>query len=185
MTVILFSVVSLTAFAESAESVSVAESASFFDEAYAFLTENADKIFSALACLSSFALALIYRRSLIPILKGGLGTLSGTVKELREDTEKAESASRDILEAAAVKLEYAEKVISELTEKLSEIESELRVTKEEEKRAADLRLILGMQIDLLHDIFMASSLPYYRKEEVGEKVSEMKKALAAEDGGDE
>ena len=42
-----------------------------------------------------------------------------------------------------------------------------------------MRVIMSTQIDLLHDIFMSSSLPYYRKEEVGERVAEMKRALTA------
>ena len=158
MTVILFSVISLSAFAASSEAASGAESTSFFDEAYAFIKGNADKILSALACISSLTIALLYKRSLIPILKGGIGALSGTVDSLKEDTKKAESATHDILEAAAIKLEYAESIISELGEKLSAIESELNVTIEEGKRIADMRTILGTQIDLLHDIFICAPL---------------------------
>lgn len=175
----LLSVFSLVAFAESADSPDAAEETNFFDEAYAFVSENADKILSALAAIASLVLAIAYRRGLLPLLKGGLGTLSGTVSALKEDTQKAEGAAREILETATEKLTLAENLITELSEKLSKIEEELVLTKEEEKRAADLRLLLGTQIDLLHDIFMSSSLPYYRKEEVGEKVAEMKKALSA------
>ncbi len=175
----LLSAFSLVASAESVEEASVSAEQNFFEEAYAFLKENADKILAALAFFTSLILAFAYRRGLIPLLKGGLGTLSGTVSSLREDTEKAEGAAREILTAAADKLDYAEKLISELSEKLECIEMELAANKETEKRAADLRVLIGTQIDLLHDIFMSSSLPYYRKEEVGEKVAEMKKALSA------
>jgi hypothetical protein len=176
----LCSVFSVAVFAEGEDggNIVIAEQI-FFEEAYEFISDNADKILSALAAIASFALAVTYRRGLLPLLKGGLGTLSGTVSTLKESTAAAEDASREILTSAKDKLESAEELISELSEKLSKIEEELAVTKEEEKRAADLRLLLGTQIDLLHDIFMSSSLPYYRKEEVGEKVAEMKKALSS------
>ena len=172
----LLSAFSLVAFAEGSDS-DTTSGQSFFDQAYDFALENLDKILSAMAFSASLALAFTYRRGILPLLKGGLGTLSGAVSTLKEDTEKAEDASHKLLSSAADKLDSAERLITELSEKLSKIEEELEVTKEEEKRAADLRVLIGTQIDLLHDIFMSSSLPYYRKEEVGEKVAEMKKAL--------
>ena len=52
---------------------------------------------------------------------------------------------------------------------------------QEEKKAADLRRLLGVQIDLLHDIFMSSSLPEYKKEEVGERIRSMKKELSSDE----
>ena len=173
----LLSAFSLVAFAESADGITAAEEQNFFDEAYSFVSDNSDKILSALAAIISLVLALTYRRGLLPLLKGGLGTLSGTVSTLKENAEAAEGAAREILVAATDKLDCAQKLMSELSQKLTDIEEELTLTKEEQKRAADLRQLLGTQIDLLHDIFMSSSLPYYRKEEIGEKVAEMKKAL--------
>lgn len=177
----LLSAFSLVAFAETPDATDseAAESCTFFDEAYEFISENADRILSALAFIGSLALAFAYRRGLIPLLRGGLGTLSGAVDSLKENTEAADSKAREILGCAAEKLDSAERLMAELTEKLSSIEKELQLTKEEERRAADLRVIMSTQIDLLHDIFMSSSLPYYRKEEVGERVAEMKRALTA------
>lgn len=174
----LLTMFSVVAFAESAEVASSSESNNFFDEAYSFLLENADKILSALAFTGSLILAFAYRKGMIPLLKGGLGKLCGEVSSLKEDTEKAEGAAREILSAATDMLTSAEMLISELSEKLSVIEEELAAAKEEEKRNADLKALINTQIDLLHDIFMSSSLPYYRKEEVGEKVAEMKKMIA-------
>jgi hypothetical protein len=165
--------------ADGADTAAAAESESFFEQVYEFVSNNADKILSAMAFSASLALALIYRRSLIPILKGSIGAISGTVSTLKEDSEKCSVAARDILESAAAKRECAQKLISELSDKLTVIEEELQLSKEEAARSADLRTLIGTQIDLLHDIFMASSLPYYRKEEVAEKVSEMKKTLAS------
>ena len=178
LTVAALSVFTVSAFAEGGEA-STSEEQNFFEEAYGFLSDNADKILSALAAVASLALAFTYRRGLIPLLKGGLGTISGAVDRIKEDAKDAENASQNVLITATEKLECAEGLITALSEKLSKIEQELAITKEEERRAADLRLLLGTQIDLLHDIFMSSSLPYYRKEEVGEKVLEMKRALSS------
>ena len=175
----LLSSFSLIAFAEGSDTASQQNTSNFFDEAYSFISENADKILSALAFTASLILAFAYRRGLLPLLKGGLGTLSSTVDSLKADTEAAEGAAREILNTAAERLDCVGALISELTEKLSKLEEDLTITKEEEKRASDLRLIMGTQIELLHDIFMSSSLPYYRKEEVGEKIAEMKRALSS------
>ena len=133
--------------------------------------------------MASLALTITYRKGLLPILKGGLGTISGAVDALKEESEKAESAAREILSSAAEKLEYAEAALTELSARLLAIENELKATREENEKIADLRTLLGVQVDLLHDVFMASSLPYYRKEEVGERVAEMKKALTRAEGG--
>ena len=173
----LTSLFATVASAEGGEALTPTVEESFFDGVYDFLSDNADKIFSALAFVSSITLALLYRRGLLPLLRGGLTSLAGTVKTLKEETEKAEVSSRDLIMSAASKLEYTENIISDLSEKLSKIEEELSVAGEAEKRADDLRVLIGTQVDLLHDVFMASSLPYYRKEEVGERVAEMKKLL--------
>ena len=169
---------SIVAFADGTNAEEASEEVGFFEETYSFLVENSDKILSCLAFLSSLAVVIAYRRGLLPILRGGLAALSGSVGTLRSENEKAEGAAREILAAAADKLDRAESGLAELSEKLAAIEKELLAFSEEGKKAADLRTLLGVQIDLLHDIFMASSLPYYRKEEVGEKVAEMKKTLA-------
>ena len=172
----------ISASAEGLQPDAANEESGFFDEVYSFVIENSDKILSCLAFISSLALAIAYRRGLLPILRGGLGTISGAVGALKEESEKAESSAREILGTAAEKLDCAERMLTELSTRLAEIEKELTAAREEEKKAADLRRLLGVQIDLLHDIFMSSSLPYYRKEEVGEKVSEMKKALEGSEG---
>ena len=174
VTVCAFSIVT---FAAGTDADTVSEGGGFFEEAYAFLIDNSDKILSCLAFIASVAVVIAYRRGLLPLLRGGLAALSGSVGTLKDESEKAEGAAREILSAAAEKLECAKEALTKLSEKLAVIEKELSAYGEAEKRAADLRRLLGMQIDLLHDIFMASSLPYYRKEEVGERVAEMKKAL--------
>ena len=113
---VLLSAFSLVAFAESpaATDTGVTEERTFFDEVYEFLTENADLILSALAFAGSLALAFAYRRGLIPLLKGGLGTLSGAVDSLKENSKTADGKAREILGYAAEKLDSAEKLISSL-----------------------------------------------------------------------
>jgi hypothetical protein len=41
-----------------------------------------------------------------------------------------------------------------------------------------MKTIMSAQVDMLYNIFMSSSLPQYSKDAVGERISEMKAALA-------
>ena len=40
-----------------------------------------------------------------------------------------------------------------------------------------MRTILAGQIDMLYSIFMSSGLPQYQKDEIGEKIKEMREEL--------
>ena len=67
--------------------------------------------------------------------------------------------------------------IDELSKNLDVIAE--RVKESEEERLAVNRLKTAMltEVEMLYDIFMHSSLPQYSKDNVGEKISAMKKAL--------
>ncbi len=149
-----------------------------FEAAYGVLLENSDKILSALAFASSLILALVYKRGLMPIIKNALGTLAASVTKLREETEKSSAGASDSIGLAAQKLLEAEKTISMLFEKLTDLEQKLKSAEEIKKDSERLGIIMNYQIDMLYEVFMSSSLPAYLKEEMGEKIAGMKRELA-------
>ena len=150
------------------------------DEIYAIAAENADKIFALLACLSSLIVGFAYKKGLLPLVKNALNALGNGVVSLKESSEKAEELTRDALDEAAKRLTRAEECFDLIREKLSALEKELSAAKESSVKDGELRLIMNSQIDMLYEIFMSSSLPSYQKDAVGERVAEMKRALAAE-----
>lgn len=148
-----------------------------FEALYAFFLENSTEIFSTLAFLGSLTVAVCYKRGMLPALADAVGGIGTAVGGLRSDNASALSditaKSADMLEKMGVtqsSLADAAELIRELSERLA--------TAEETKNELDsIRCAISVQIDVLYDIFMASSLPQYRKDLIGERVSEMKSFL--------
>ena len=180
---LVFSIFSATAFASEAD-VSTGEGRNAFESLYYELCEHSDKIFSALAFVGSLLLIFTYRRGMLPILKGGISTLSASVTNLKEEAKKSGKLSESEIKNATEKLEKAENLLNVLTERLTRLDEELEGAKERDKQNEDLKIIMKHQIDMLYEIFMSSSLPVYQKEAVGEKISIMKEQLKekTEDG---
>ncbi|MBE6644636.1 MAG: hypothetical protein E7612_04560 [Ruminococcaceae bacterium] len=184
---------SLTAFASEAEESKIVsggalaenealptESVTAFEEIYDLVLRHSDKILSALAFVSSLILAFIYRRGVLPLIKGGLQAIGAAVDKLKAETEKASEVSESSIIAAKSKLEETEESMAALTEKLSTLEKELSLLREEAK-LCDVKPVLESQTELLYEIFMSSSIPAYLKESVGERVAAMKKQLCAKE----
>lgn len=186
ITLILFILAILTlsltlpAFAQESAESEVQESGEEenpFEALYSFFLENSTEIFSTLAFIGSLTVALCYKRGMLPALADAVSGISTAVGGLRSDSASALSdintQSADMLEKMGVtqqSLADAALLIRELSEKLA--------TAEETKSELDsIRCAMSVQIDVLYDIFMASSLPQYRKDLIGERVSEMKSFL--------
>ena len=152
----------------------------FFAVIYDELALHADKILSALAFVGSLIIAFAYKKGLIPVIQNALANMGARVGELRDSTEKSISVANGSIEAVTEKLAGAEALIGELSEKLSALERELNDCAVDRENRRAFNLILTTQIDMLYDVFMSSSLPLYQKEQISEKISEMKKAIAAE-----
>ena len=175
---LVFSLLSVTTFAAEETGGEITES-NVYSEVYNVILRHSDKILSALAFLASLFLALAYRSGIIPLIKGGLNTLGAAVGKLKEETDKASEISAKTISEAKDKLADTEKVLATLTDKLSTLEEKLSYAIEDKERAADMKIIMESQIDMLYDIFMSSSIPLFQKEAVGEKISEMKRKLKA------
>ena len=149
-----------------------------FKEIYEFAAENADKILSALAFLSSLFLIFAYRKGLIPIINKGLsaigkssGNFEVTAKESLLKAEKNLDFLSEKFAACENSVEIVSRSIDELTEKFDKIDGDIKATE-------SLKLVMLSQIDMLYEIFMHSSLPQYSKDALGEKVAEMKKSIS-------
>ncbi len=175
--VLVFSILSATAFANEADT-GTDEEKNVFESLYSEISEHSDKIFSALAFVGSLLLIFTYRKGMLPILKGGIASLTSSVSHLKEEAKKSGELSESEIKNATEKLEKAENILGALSERLTKLGDELEEAKAEQKKNADIKIIIEYQIDMLYEIFMSSSLPLYQKEAVGEKISAMKEKLS-------
>lgn len=155
--------------------------ANIFETVYTEALKHSDKILSALAFSASLILAVVYKKGLLPLIKGALSALTSSVDSLKEETESASLAAKRSIEDSSARLESSQMLLKSLTERLEAIEKELSANDEESMRR-DIKRVMSAQVDMLYEIFMSSSLPAYQKESVGEKISEMKKSLTLSDG---
>lgn len=151
-----------------------------FEAAYDEIIKHSDKLFAAMAALSSVVLAIAYKKGLLPIIKGALSALASQVAKFKEDTEREIGKANESTLAITEKLSKTENILSLLTDKLDTVEKELSESADNKTKSEVLAKVMNVQVDLLYDIFMSSSLPQYQKEIVGEKISEMKKSISGE-----
>ena len=161
---------------EKGEAEDIAEK-NIFESLYGEIKLHSEEILSALAFIGSLFIALTYKRGLLPMLRGSLNTMSERLGEIKDGAESSAAQSGEAIKAASEKLDKASELIALLSERLGTLEKELNEGKETRKEKETMRLIMATQVDMLYDIFATSSLPVYQKEIVGEKISEMKKAL--------
>ena len=159
------------------EKVDTTRDISPFEEAYRFTIENMDKFLSALAFIASIVLAFAYKKGLIPLVKAALSKLGANVSNFEKSTSNAIEKTEETLRFLSDRFAYCENTIDELSKNLDVIAE--RVKESEEERLAVNRLKTAMltEVEMLYDIFMHSSLPQYSKDNGGEKISAMKKAL--------
>lgn len=149
-----------------------------FATLYGYAAEHAGSILAALSFAASALLAVTYKRGLLPIIKGALGSTAETVARLGERSESISKGSAELLGQAAERLGEAEATVALLGERLTSLEEKLADCAKLYGERENLRLIMEAQIDMLYGIFMSSSLPAYQKEAVGERIADMKRALA-------
>lgn len=139
--------------------------------------EYATEIFCSLSLACSLVLAYCYKRGLIPLLTGGLNSLSGVVKSVKESTERGEGETRELAKIVSARLTEAENALDIITASVTDLAARLDELKDDKDEKAELKIILGAQVDMLYSIFMTSALPQYQKDEVGARIAEMRHAL--------
>ena len=157
---------------------SSAENANPFAEVYAYVCEHADNIFSVLAFIGSILLAFVYKKGLMPALSSALGNLRTSVKSISDTAEKTLVGSENAYTDFKSNMELISKGLDTLCISVAELDKRLSASEKSAEEAQAMKTIMSAQVDMLYNIFMSSSLPQYSKDAVGERISEMKAALA-------
>lgn len=141
-----------------------------FEEIYQALEQNADKLFSILAFIGTLIVGIGYKSGLLPLLRDAIGKLKGAIDGVRADGEVTKAKTDEGLYKITSALERLEEDVAGIKgvyESYGEVKAERET----------IRLVLLGQIDMLYSIFMTSALPQYQKDEIGEKISQMKEEL--------
>ncbi len=148
-----------------------------FEEIYEVIELNADKIFSVLAFVGTLIVGLGYKSGLLPLLRDALSKLKGAIDGVKADSETAKAETGERLREISCAVESIEEQLSAMKWQYESYED---ICRDRES----LRLILQGQIDMLYSIFMTSALPQYQKDEVGERISEMREELKNYESGE-
>ena len=149
-----------------------------FSELYRYACEHADNIFSVLAFAGSVVIAFFYKKGLMPALSSALVNLRTSVKSIGDTAEKTlignESAYADLKSS----IDLVGKGVDTLCIAIGDLDKRLTASEEQYNQMNAMKTIISAQVDMLYSIFMSSSLPQYSKDAVGERIAEMKAALA-------
>lgn len=149
-----------------------------FSMLYELVLTYATEILSALAAVVSCFLAFGYKKGLLPLLQQGLGVISGTVSRLGEKAELANQTVCEQSEATRLISEKIEEAVREMSQGILEVSERLNQLEQARDERIGIREALIGEIDMLSEIFLASSLPEYRKEKIGITVAKLKEQLA-------
>ena len=149
-----------------------------FTVLYEKALEHSGEILSALAFLGSLIIALTYKKGLLPLMKGALGALGSAVSSLGKEAEDSLKRGSDAIEEIGARLGSAEELIVGLCESFDSLCKRLSASEEYAAEGERAHLIIEAQVDMLYEIFMTSSLPQYTKDQVGERIADMRRSLA-------
>ena len=159
------------------EFVAEDEEANIFAQIYSVAKENADKIFSALAFIGTLIVGAMYKSGLLPLLSDALGKLRGALDGIKSENERYESIVGAKISDIGNSVKSIEESIGKTNGEIARIESSLATYERALAERESMKIILSSQIDMLYSIFMASSLPQFEKEEIGNKISKMREEL--------
>ncbi|MBE6536727.1 MAG: hypothetical protein E7673_02115 [Ruminococcaceae bacterium] len=153
---------------------------SFFEDVLSVFESNASEILSAFAFIGSLIIMLCYKKGLLPIVNDGLKSLRAGVMAIGEKSDSFTERATKLCDSIELRLEHTEKLTDTVLESIEKTRTELSELQKSSLENEKLKTILSAQIDMLYEIFMSASLPQYLKDNVGEKISEMKSALGKE-----
>ena len=141
-----------------------------FDQIYLTLESNADKIFSILAFIGTIVVSVGYKSGLMPLLRDALSKLKSSIDCVKADSETMGALTERRMEDICHTLNAVSLSIEDMENHLQGYEDLMR-------ERDSMRKILEGQIDMLYAIFMSSGLPQYQKDEIGERIKEMREEL--------
>ena len=147
-----------------------------FSRIYEFINENSDKLLSLCSFIGTLVIALLYKNGFIPGLKRATASVSEALNRIKEESERIAKGtqSNDVaLEKLLDQTQMQIKAIEAMCDNTDResIESERRV----------IRALMSEEVELLGDIFMSSSLPDYKKEEVGVRLNKLRETIKNEE----
>lgn len=148
-----------------------------FNEIYGELEGNADKIFSILAFLGTLVVGVGYKRGFVPLLRDALSKLKGSIDLAKEESDKNNLITESKIDDINTAINEIRDGLTKSNEELSRINWQFESYSELLLEREKLKCILKGQMDMLYAIFMSSSLPQYQKDEIGEKIAELREEL--------
>lgn len=172
---------------EAAEASATITEENVFSSVYNEVASHASEILCAMTFAGSLILAFAYKKGLMPLVKGSLLSIANAISKIKDDTTENAERNAKIGESLEMELENTKATLNTLTDKISELGlmlmEKLECEDDAKREKEEFKLILSSQIDMLYDIFMASALPQYQKDAVGERIAKMKGAIGENAGG--
>ena len=142
----------------------------FFERLYSAVADYISEILCVLAFLGSFLIAVLYKKGLLPLIKGALGAINSAVGRIKDATERCEITESEKSAKITESLERAYSLIEGQTRMLDEVEKRLDALAYDKSERDKMKLILESEVELLYDIFMSSGLPEYQKDTVAKRL---------------
>ncbi len=149
---------------------------------YSVILENSDKLLSALSFIGTLIIMLVYKKGLLPLLRGGMSAISKGVGEVEAQAKRQGEDGEALHQLISSRLAAGEGAIERIEETVGTLEARCVRAMQSGKSSSAIFNAIQMQSELLYEILLASSLPSYEKERVSERIAEIKATLA--DGGD-
>jgi hypothetical protein len=148
---------------------------------YDEVTSHLPELFSALSLLGAAIIAFCYKRGLLPLLKNGIGAIGSAAMDCGKKAESYAEESRNLCEKANDSIHFITTYMKKIEEDLYSLDEKISAVCMQKKEKEVMRELMHGQIDMLLEIFLASSLPQFEKDRVCKKVEEMKRSLSVTD----
>jgi hypothetical protein len=147
-----------------------------FSRIYEFINENSDKLLSLCSFIGTLVIALLYKNGFIPGLKRATASVSEALNRIKEESERIAKGTQSNDVALEKLLDQTQKQIKAIE---AMCDNPDRESLESERRV--IRALMSEEVELLGDIFMSSSLPDYKKEEVGVRLNKLRETIKNEE----
>lgn len=168
------------------------ENMTFSDKAVRFFGDNCAELLSALTLVSSLAIALSFKKGLLPALSAALKGLAGGLSQgvdemgkmgekLSQDTGAAMQRFTAAVTPALNEMKSSAARADAMAERTQALEAALAAA---DGSRARMETVLRAQSELFYRFFMSANLPQYQKDALGEAYERMSRLLTA-DGAEE
>lgn len=162
---------------EIADTKESGEGVNFFEKLYLTLSDYVSEIFCLLAFVGSFLIALLYKKGLVPLVKGALGAIGGTVNKIKDVTESHAESQMGITAGLTEALDRAYTLIEGQGALLVDVQKRLDELSGDKNEKEKIKIVLESEVELLYDIFMSSALPEYQKDAVAKRLKAIRAVI--------